>query len=246
MKIVIPTNCPECNSVLIKINDQLFCQNKICPAQINGKIVHFAKTLGIKGLGEKTVEKLNLESISDLYQLTLEELIEVVGEKTATKLINEIERSKTSTFATVLSAMSIPLIGNTAAIKIATVVNGFDEITPKLCLKAGLGEKATQNLLDWLSNNLEIIEFLPFTFEKTNKTEKEIIGVVCITGKLKSYKNKAEATKELETLGYKVVDTLTKSVNILVDEENKGSSKRITAEERGIQIITDLKQFINN
>ena len=61
---------------------------------------------------------------------------------------------------------------------------------------------------------------------------------------LKSYKNKAEATIELENLGYKVVDTLTKSVTILIDEEDKGSTKRKTAEERGIQIITNLKQYI--
>lgn len=245
MQIEIPKTCPECSSVLERVVDQLFCRNKACPAQINGKIIHLAKTLGIKGLGEKTVEKLNLESISDLYHLTLGMLIEIVGEKTAIKLFDNIERSKASTFATVLASMSIPLIGNTASTKLATVVNSFDEITPELCVKAGLGEKATNNLLNWLSSDyLEIKNFLPFTFEKTNKTEKEIIGVVCITGKLKSYKNKAEATIELENLGYKVVDTLTKSVTILIDEEDKGSTKRKTAEERGIQIITNLKQYI--
>lgn len=247
--IQIPTNCPECDSVLVKINDQLFCQNKSCPAQINKKIEHFTKTLGIKGFGEKTVEKLNLESISSLYQTTLETLTKVVGEKTATKLFNELERSKTSAFATVLSALSIPLIGNTASTKLATVVNGFDEITPEACVKAGLGEKASQNLLNWLQLEYPELGELPFKFENNNyntKKAENYLGIVCISGKLKSYKNKAEAAKELEILGYKIVDTLTKAVTILIDEENRGSSKRKAAEERGIQIITDLKQFINN
>lgn len=247
MKIEIPTICPTCGSKLERVTDQLFCRNKSCPAQLNGKLVHFAKTLGIKGLGEKTIEKLNLNSISDLYQLTLELLIEVVGEKTATKLLTELERSKSASFATVLSAMSIPLIGNTASAKLATEVSNVDEITPENCIKAGLGEKATQNLLNWLSTEYTEFGKLPFTFEKNNKTEKDqkdIRGIVCITGKLKSYKNKAEATKELEDLGYKVVETLTQAATILVDEEGKGSTKRMAADKRGLQIITDLHQFI--
>lgn len=249
MKIEIPTQCNECGSALVRINDQLFCQNKSCPAQINKKIEHFAKTLGIKGLGEKTIQKLILESILELYQLDLETLEEIVGEKTAIKLLSEIEKSKSSSFTTVLAAMSIPLIGGTASSKLSTVVNNFDEINAETCNQAGLGEKATNNLLSWLDTEyLDIKDFLPFTFEnkKTEVSDKEILGVVCITGKLSSYKNKAEATKELEELGYKVVETLTKAVTILVDEEGKGSSKRKTAEERGLQIITNLKQFINN
>lgn len=245
MKIKIPTNCPECGSILVKINDQLFCQNKTCPAQINKKIEHFAKILDIKGLGEKTIEKLNLTSLPSLYYLTIGMLTEIVGQKTAIKLIDNIERSKASTFAKVLTSMSIPLIGNTASTKLATMVNGFDEITSELCVKAGLGEKATNNLLNWLSTDYQEIKlFLPFTFEKNNKTEKEILGVVCITGKLKSYKNKAEASKDLQDLGYKVVDTLTKEVSILIDEEDKGSTKRIAAEKRGLKIITNLNQLI--
>lgn len=245
MKIEIPTQCPVCNSTLERVTDQLFCRNKSCSAQLNGKLIHFAKTLGIKGLGEKTVEKLNLKSISDLYQISLEKLIEVVGEKTATKLFSELERSKSASFATVLAAMSVPLVGNTTSAKLAIVVNGFDEITSETCNSAGLGEKATQNILNWLDIDYPEIGELPFTFEKNNKTEKDQKGIVCITGKLKSYKNKAEATKELENLGYKVVETLTNSVSILVDEENKGSTKRLAAEKRGIQIVTDLNQFIN-
>src|SRR5574340_1092551 len=105
MKILIPNNCPECGAELVRINDQLFCQNKACPAQINKKVEHFAKTLGIKGLGEKTIQKLFLESIPELYQLDLDELKEIVGEKTAVKLLDEIEKSKSSSFATVLAAM---------------------------------------------------------------------------------------------------------------------------------------------
>ena len=66
-----------------------------------------------------------------------------------------------------------------------------------------------------------------------------------ITGKLKSFKTKAEATEILTSLGFKVSDSVTKTTNYLVDEENKQSSKRKKAEEYNIEIISNLIDFIN-
>ena len=247
--IEIITQCPCCNSTLELVNSQLFCRNITCPAQVLSKITHFAKTLGIKGLGEKTVEKLQLEFITDIYYLEPVDLVTAIGEKMAIKLTNEIEKSKDSDFATVLSAMSIPLIGNTASTKLATLINNFSEITQEVCKEAGLGDRTTNNLLSWLQGEeyLEMKDYLPFEFKQQKKvlSNEEPKGVICITGKLSSFKSKAEATKKLGDIGYKVVDTLTKAVTILVDESGKGSSKRTAAEERGLTIITDLSQFIN-
>ena len=55
-----PTECPECKSKLNKINDQLFCENKSCPAKIVGALVHMAKrdAFDIEGLSEETAKKL--------------------------------------------------------------------------------------------------------------------------------------------------------------------------------------------
>ena len=93
--IEIPDVCPSCGTSLKLKNDQLFCNNDSCPAK-NSKIVEgFAKTLRIKGLGPKTIEKLNLEYIDDIYMLTEERIKEKLGsEKIASKLINEIELSQ--------------------------------------------------------------------------------------------------------------------------------------------------------
>lgn len=249
MKIVIPTECPCCGSKLERVVDQLFCRNIECPAQVTGKLTHFAKNMGIKGLGEKTIDKLGLSTIADLYYLDPVEVESILGEKTATKLLLEIEKSKNADFATVLASMSIPLIGNTIANKLAVVVNSFAEISREACKKAGLGDKATDNLLEWLEYEYqELKEFLPFTFSERKKeivSSESNTGTICITGKLSSFKTKAEAKTVLESLGYKVVDSLTKAVTILVDESGVGSSKRTTAEERGLTIITDLGQFIN-
>ncbi|HEY9705061.1 MAG TPA: hypothetical protein V6C58_21660 [Allocoleopsis sp.] len=64
-----PTCCPVCDYQLEKVNDQLFCRNLACPAQIAGKVQHFAKTLGIKGLGPKTIEKLGLQELTEIFYL---------------------------------------------------------------------------------------------------------------------------------------------------------------------------------
>lgn len=248
MKIQIPTTCPVCDYPLERVNDQLFCRNSACSAQLNGKLIHFAKTLGIKGFGPKTVEKLNLADITELFYLDREDTISVLGsEKVVDKLLDEVERAKSAPLATVLHSFSIPLIGGTASAKIASVVKNIEEIDPEKCKLAGLGEKATANLMGWLETEYqELKEFLPFSFENTSSTvvnsDSEII---CITGKLSSFKTKAEATTILTSLGFRVSESVTKTTNYLVDEENKNSSKRKKAEEYGIPIISNLLDFIN-
>ena len=239
-----PTNCPCCDYLLEKVNDQLFCRNTACTAQINGKVQHFAKTLGIKGFGPKTVEKLNIQELTEIFYLAHQEVASTLGDKIATKLLDEIERAKSSDLATVLASFSIPLIGGTASSKVASVVSGISEITQEKCKEAGLGDKATQNLLNWLDTDyVEMKEFLPFKFNS-----KKSINVnakrVCITGKLKSFKKKADAEDILRAAGYTLVDSVTKQTDILVDEEGKMSSKKEKAIQYGIQIITDLNDLL--
>lgn len=239
-----PTECPCCSYKLEKVKDQLFCRNTACSAQINKKVEHFAKVLGIKGFGPKTVEKLNIQELTEIFYLDPEEVSATLGSKVAEKLLVEIEKSKGSDLATVLESFSIPLVGGTASGKIASVVSSIEEITYEKCKEAGLGDKVSQNLLNWLDTDyVELKEFLPFTFESkkpTNVNAKK----VCITGKLKSFKKKADAEESLRAAGYTLVDSVTKQTDILVDEEGKMSSKREKAVQYGIQIITDLNDLL--
>lgn len=247
MRIEIPTECPCCDYPLELVNDQLFCRNTACGAQLNKKVEHFCKTLGIKGMGSRTVEKLGLSDITELFYLDQDQVVESLGsEKVALKLLDEIERSKSADLATVIASFSIPLVGATASKKLCEVVTSVDEISYDTCKQAGLGDKVTQNLVAWLETDFqEMREFLPFSFKSqknsnTNTNQKTI----CITGKLSSYKTKAEAYKSLEEAGYKPVESVTKATDYLVDEEDKGSSKRKKAESLGITIITNLNTFL--
>lgn len=247
MKIEIPTQCPCCDSTLELVNDQLFCKNSACPAQLNKKVEHFCKTLGIKGFGPKTVEKLQLSDLTELFFLDIDSVTEALGsEKTAAKLLDEIDAAKTAKLDKVLAAFSIPLFGNTASTKLCSVIESIDDITPEICKEAGLGDKVTANLISWLNTEfLEVREFLPFDFKTSGTAISADNGKsICITGKLSSFKTKSEASEMLKQAGYKVVETVNKNLDFLVDEGDKGSAKRKKAEELGIPIITNLNDFL--
>ena len=244
-KIEIPTNCPACSYKLQLINAQLFCRNTACSAQLGKKLEHFCKVLQIKGFGPKTIEKLNLADITEIFYLDRDHVVDALGAKVADKLLDEIERAKSADLATVIASFSIPLVGGTASGKIAAVVSSIDEITQETCKIAGLGEKVTANLLEWISLEYpEMKEFLPFTFETKIRVADANSKRVCITGKLKSFKKKADAESILLAAGFILVDSVTKTTDYLVDEEGKMSSKREKAVQYGITIITDLNDLL--
>jgi len=241
-QIEIPTTCPSCGSELELVKDQLFCRSKNCPAQSTKKVEHFAKTLKIKGLGPKTIEKLGLYCIPDIYAISSDEITAVIGEKLGTKLLNKIEESKQADLATLIAAFSIPLIGTTAANKLTSVVSHISEINEASCLKAGLGPKACESIMEWLTMGFYgELDSLPFDFKSKEKSESPVQEngkSVCITGKLKDFKNRTLAADYLKSLGYKTTNSVTKKTDYLVDEEGKQSSKRTKAESYGIPIVT--------
>lgn len=245
-----PTHCPSCNTELVEVNYQLYCRNNNCGSQTQKKLEHFAKALKIKGLGPSSIAKLNISTIADLYELTQDDLAEALSsEKIAEKLFDEIQNSLSAPAEMLLPAFSIPLIGNSAAQKLSTSCTSIYDITRDTCKAAAIGPKATDNLIDWHENEfLGYIQFLPLNFNFSGDKSHSSIpldkGVVCITGKLKSFKTKAEAKQALEGAGYTVKDSLTKQVTILVNESGIESSKTQQARNSGVTIITNLFDLI--
>jgi DNA ligase (NAD+) len=246
LEIKPPTNCPSCNSLLEYVKDQLYCKNAACPAKSNKQIEHFAKTLKIKGLGPSTIEKLDISTVSEIYELPLDYLVlQLNSEKLAIRVLDEIEKSKNEPLNTVLPAFGIPLVGKTATDKLSKVVNSIWDIDEVTCKKAGLGPKVTENLMNWIENTLENVIHLPFSWEFSKETRSEgTAGVVCITGKLNSYPTKAAARAALEGLGYIVKDDLTKDVTILVNESGRETAKTKKAADNGVRVINKIKELI--
>ena len=247
--ILAPEVCPSCEYSLEWKNDMLYCTNILCPAQIQKRIEHFARSLKIKGLGPKSIEKLGLTSLLDIYNLSYYNIkCALSSEKLAIKLLREINHSRKASMNDVLPAFSIPLIGKTAATKLSSKIKSLFDLDEDKCKAAGLGPKATESLLSWYSDEFEgSLKKLPFDWQfQTPKIATETKGAVCISGKLSSFKTKAEATKALSYAGYVVKTSLTKDVIFLVNESGIESAKTKEARERGITIITSLNEWIGD
>ena len=234
MKIEIPTTCPVCDGDVERVNDQLFCTNPTCSAKTLKNILHFVKTMKIMGLGEKTLEKLQVDSINDLYAFSLEGLKDILGVKIGTKIYSEIENSKETTIQKFLSAIGIPLIGKTAAEKIQNTVSSLDEIDEETCRKAGLGAKATANLVNWMDNEYYKYVDLPFVFAESEPVESGM--AVCISGKVPGY-TKAKIKEMLMDYNVTVKDNVTKDLDYLISEET-GTTKVKKAEQYNINVIS--------
>jgi DNA ligase (NAD+) len=246
--ITPPTNCPCCDSILELVNEQLFCRNTKCPAQWSKKLESFSSTLKIKGLGPSTISKLGVESLPELYELTVSDIQDKIhSEKLAEKLYDELEKSKSSKLVDILPAFSIPLIGRSASQKLCDTISHIEDISENSCTEAGIGPKASANLVNFMETEFypnRYIDTLPFNWNNKISKKKEVTGVVCISGKLKSYPTKAHATKVLESYGFVVKSSLTKECTHLINESGIESAKTQTARDRGVLIITNIKHLL--
>lgn len=253
MKIEIPTQCPSCGSKLDLVNGQLFCRNKSnCPAQSSKLIENFCTKMKLKGFGPKTIEKLELTKISELFYLTEEDLVGAVGSKVAAKLISELNTKVRGDidFGSVLGSLGIPLIGEVAAKKLSQNCISFHDV------KAD--GKAGENYKTWLNSpqGKDVIE-LPWKFSTGIRGAKADIIItddlvaqpngitVCITGSLQDFANRTDATNYLESLGYTVKKSVTKDVKYLIceDESKRSSSSYKKAETNGIEILS-IKELL--
>jgi len=248
-EINFPTNCPSCDSELEWVNDSLYCRNHLCPAQNAKAVEHFAKTMKIKGLGPASIKKLGWTCPSEIYTSSRDSILASLGaEKVTSKLMSEILNSFDAPLELLLPAFGIPLIGKTATLKLSETINHISQINADTCERAGLGPKATHNLLDWIDSDLPFfLDTIPCSWYFSDTTPPVVSkGTVCISGRLKSFKSKADATSALNAAGYEVKSSLTKQVGFLINEGGTESAKTRQARDTGVTIVTDLKSFLEN
>jgi DNA ligase (NAD+) len=172
-------NCPECDSVLKKIEGEAnhYCINTSdCMPQVSGRIQHFIsrKAMDIDGLGAETVNLLvenNLiTNYSDLYKLKVENLLglERMAQKSSEKLINGVEYSKQISFDRVLYGLGIRHVGVTVAKQLARHYNNIDALMcacyEDLESVDEIGGKIAESVISFFSiqENIMIINDLKF------------------------------------------------------------------------------------
>lgn len=182
------TNCPECNTPLIRNEGeaQHYCPNtEGCPPQIIGRIQHFIsrKAMDIEGLGGETVALLVtnglINNYADLYRLQVEDLLplERMAQKSAENLVAGVEASKNIPFERVLFGLGIRYVGETVAKKLAKHFKSIDALVKaseeELIAVDEIGERIAQSVVAFLGINNETDLFSEAS--KAGETNRAII-----------------------------------------------------------------------
>ncbi|MEK5037051.1 NAD-dependent DNA ligase LigA [Sporosarcina sp. FSL K6-3457] len=256
----MPTNCPVCDSELIRIEGEvaLRCVNPQCPAQMKEAIIHFVSrnAMNIEGIGERVVEQLYkadlVHDVSDLYTLTREQLIELerMGEKSVSNLLTAIEASKTNSLEKMLFGFGIRHVGEKAATILAeefgTLAALMEADVERLLTIHEIGDKVAESIQAYFSNEdvlamLKNLEAYGVNMTYTGRsrqdmpTEGPFAGkTVVLTGKL-AILTRGEAKEKIEALGGKVSGSVSKKTDLVIAGEDAGS-KLAKAEELDITV----------
>ena len=263
---VIPTMCPSCETVCNKKEDEvvLRCLNQNCQAQLEGKIKHFVSKncMDIDGLGEKIVQLLIqnklIKNISDIFQLTHLQISDLdrMGDKSASNIIDSINKSKNTTMARFIHGLGIRNVGNHLSKILEKNFNyNFNNLINSqfedLILIDEVGDIVAESIINYFKdkNNLNIINCcfelgLNFLTPK-NDSNKLSEQIFVITGTLSEF-TRSKAKELIEKNGGIVTGSISKKTNFLVCGENPGS-KYNKAQKLNIKIINEieLKGLIN-
>lgn len=262
--IEVPTNCPICDSELVKEEGQvaLKCLNPQCPGKVKREIAYFVSrdAMNITGLGEKIVEKFielgKIKTVVDIYSLKnyVEELenLEKMGKKSVENLINSIEESKKQGFSKVLYALGIPFVGKFNANLLTKNYNSIELLKEKsiedLLEIKGIGDKVAVAVHTYLNdeNNwakIVALKEIGLQFEAEETEEKEIEDnpikgkSFLATGKLEKYKRN-DIKDIILAKGGNYLSGVTKKLDYLIAGEKAGS-KLSKAEELGVRVLTE-------
>lgn len=258
----LPEECPVCGAELIKSEDEaaVRCPDIDCPAQIFRRIVHFASkgAMDIDGLGPAIVQTLLdnklISSVADLYTLTEEQLVQLDNfkEKSASNLINAIDKSKSQTLDRLVFALGIRNIGQASAKLLCEKFGDLENIVKadadEIAQIDGFGEIMAQSVVKELSDPhmIELIKKLEESglntkYQKTQIDNRFEGKTFVLTGTLPTLK-RSEAKALVEKYGGKASGSVSKKTSYVLAGEEAGS-KLTKAQELGIEIITE-EQFL--
>ena len=133
-----PDHCPVCGAAAPRPEGEADhrCTGLSCPAQLEGRIAHFAQrnAMDIQGLGDKLIALLTakgmVRSVADLYRLCQDELMALprMGEKSAQNLLKAIDRSRRTTLRRFVFALGIRHVGEATARSLAAHVPDLDAL----------------------------------------------------------------------------------------------------------------------
>ena len=263
--------CPICGELVeIKVNGdvkELYCPNENCAGKILNQFDHFVgkKGLDVKGLSKATLEKLLewgwIEKFHDIFLLKQYKKEwgkkPGFGAKSVENILNAIDAAKVTTLENFISSLGIPLIGSTVAKDICKKINTYEDFRSKCVTHFdfsqwdGFAESKTEALWNYdFTEASEVYKYLTIVQQEKKERVQTLEGKsIVITGRLNLYKNRAELQKAIEERGGKVIGSISRRTDYLINNDSDSdSSKNRSAKEYGIPIITEAEfkaQFID-
>ncbi len=255
--------CPECGAKIFRPHDEAayYCENFECPAQVRGRIEHFAqrRAMNIEGLGEAVIDLLVRENlihnIADLYDLKKNQIasLERMGEKSAQNLIDGIEASKELPFHRLLFGIGIRFVGEGVAKLIANEFRSIEKLRKatedELTAVDGIGPRIAESVVRFFKDkqSLQLVDRLIKAGLQTKAEKKKISNssiagkTFVLTGGLGSM-SRDEAKEKIESLGGKSSSSVSKKTDFVIVGTDAGS-KLQKAQELGVKTITE-KEFL--
>ena len=259
----MPEECPVCGEPTVRLEGEaaVKCINISCPAQIRRGIIHFAsrEAMDIDGLGESIITLLLkqdlIKDISDLYYLKKEQIsvLERMGDKSATNLINAINKSKENDLWRFINGLGIKLIGTKAAKILASEFKDLDKLMnateQDLINLEEFGQTMADSVVEFFKEekNISVIEKLKEAGVNTKLIESDDEDIpkifekmkIVLTGTLPTLKRN-DAKEMIEKRGGKATSSVSKSTSFVLAGEEAGS-KLTKANDLGIKVIDEEK-----
>ena len=254
--------CPACGSPIERRDGEVAwrCTGGVtCPAQVKQAILHFAsrRAVEIEGLGDELVEQVVdmgiVRTLPELYKLGFAKLheLERMGEKSAQKLVDAIERSKATTLPRFLFGLGIRHVGETTAKDLARHFGDVDKLmnasVEQLLEVPDVGPIVATSVRAFFDqpHHREIVEQLraaglhwPAIEGTASDAHRPLLGkTLVITGTLPTL-SRDEAKELIEAAGGKASGSVSKKTDWLVAGEEAGS-KLDKARELGIAVLDE-------
>jgi DNA ligase (NAD+) len=263
-----PKHCPVCGFDAVRPAGEAVtrCTNPDCPAKVKARLLYFAarKAMDIEGLGDVLVETLvdtgMVKNVADLYELTVDQIanLERKAEKSATKLIEQIENSKTRGLQRLLYGIDIRHVGERYAKILANHYRSIDKLAEasveELDAIHEIGETVAVSVFNFFQNprNQDLILRLKKAGVKlevdaastANFDERFVGKTFVLTGKLEEF-TRDDAARVIEERGGRVASSVSKKTDYVVAGADAGS-KLTKAESLGVKVLSEdeFKEFL--
>ncbi len=256
------THCPECGSELVRYEGEAayYCPNDSgCPPQIKGRIEHFIarKAMNIDSIGPETVDEYYrrglISNFADLYEIKIEDINgDGNRERSARKVLNGINASKTVPFERVVFALGIRFVGETSAKLIARHFKNMDALMEateeELKDVDGIGDVIARSVVDYFASekNRMIVERLKkygLQMSVVNSSEDngsdKLAGMNIVISGVFANHTRDEYKAMIEKHGGKNVSSISSKTTFVLAGEKMGPSKLQKAESLGVKIVDE-------